>query len=193
MSNTNTDLLWNPFTRIAGWQAMIFGWIFMAIAATVGAYNNVAFDGALDIHLYSLPIWLNIIFIFSDWNIVFIVMALGSLLMKKQYRFVDLAGTLAFARSPFIIAGILGFIATPLTLEQLESAQGVLPFSGGTVIFMFIAIACVAWNIALTYNALKLSCDIKGKNLTLLIILGLLVAEVITTFLKMQFVGDYIQ
>ena len=104
-------------------------------------------------------------------------------MMKKQFRIIDLAGTLALARAPFLILAVLGFIATPVTAEEIMSAQEVatsvsemLPLTNGTIAFMFLPLPIISWNIALTYNALKMSFDIKGKNLTLLILLVLLVA-----------------
>ena len=201
MSKSETNFLWNPYTRIAGWQSLCIGFIIMAITAIIGVYNNVVFDGALDVHLNSnLTIGIGLIFMFLDWFVIFVVMAFAAIMMKKQFRIIDLAGTLALARAPFLILAVLGFIATPVTAEEIMSAQEVatsvsemLPLTNGTIAFMFLTLPIIAWNIALTYNALKVSCDIKGKNLTLLIILGLLVAEVITTLIKMYPLNDYVQ
>ena len=95
--------------------------------------------------------------------------------------------------NPFLITAIFGFIATPLTLEQINNSVETPQLQQGTVIFMFIILACIAWNVAMTYNALKVTCQMKGKNLTLLVVLGLLIAEVITTFIKKAFLSDLIQ
>jgi len=43
----------NPFERIAGWTALIIGIVVMSLTAVVGTVNHVAFDGVLDIHLWT--------------------------------------------------------------------------------------------------------------------------------------------
>ena len=44
------NFLINPFTRIAGWQALVIGIVIMTLTAVVGKINGVAFDGVLDVH-----------------------------------------------------------------------------------------------------------------------------------------------
>ena len=47
---TKMKFLFNPFERIAGWQALFVGFAVMALTAIVGKINHVAFDGVLDVH-----------------------------------------------------------------------------------------------------------------------------------------------
>ena len=88
-------------------------------------------------------------------------------------------------RAPCRILAALGFIAQNITIEQMLQ-EGTEAFTTGTIIFMFITIPIIIWNIVLTYNAIKVSCDIKGKGLTGLVVIGLLVAETLTTALKLS-------
>ena len=48
--NNNWNLLWNPFIRVAGWQAFGVGIIIVLISAVLASYGNLAFDGAIDAH-----------------------------------------------------------------------------------------------------------------------------------------------
>ena len=185
MSNTKSSLLWNPFVRIAGWMSLCIGLMVMVITGIVGAYNGVVFDGALDCHLGQVTPIQGAVFVLSDWFIVLFVMTIGALFIKRGFRFIDLAGTLALARAPFLILAALGFIAQNITIEQMLQ-EGTEAFTTGTIIFMFITIPIIIWNIVLTYNAIKVSCDIKGKGLTGLVVIGLLVAETLTTALKLS-------
>ncbi|MDY9917319.1 MAG: hypothetical protein U2P89_00410 [Proteiniphilum sp.] len=45
------NLLFNPFTKIAGWQAFALGMLFVLLTGVIGTYAGVAFDGAIDSHI----------------------------------------------------------------------------------------------------------------------------------------------
>ncbi len=57
-TNKNWSLLWNPFIRIAGWQAFGMGIVIVIISAVLASFGNLLFDGAIDAHFVSnVSIW----------------------------------------------------------------------------------------------------------------------------------------
>ena len=46
-TNKNWSLLWNPFIRIAGWQAFGMGIVIVIISAVLASFGNLLFNGAI--------------------------------------------------------------------------------------------------------------------------------------------------
>jgi hypothetical protein len=179
-SNDFYHLMINPFSRIAGWKAFAIGLVVVVLSAVIGKYSLVCFDGTLDIHLAQKltlggALGMQLISTF----ILVLVMCIAGMIVSKGFRFVDILGTMTFARVPLLITALIGFfvhmpdpnviIANPLSL--------LLPSS---ILFALLTIVVVVWYITLVVNAMKVSCDIKGGKLAVTIIIGLLVSEIIS-------------
>ena len=51
MKNKNVlRYIYNPFEKIAGWQALISGLIIVFLSGWIGKQANLMFDGAIDAH-----------------------------------------------------------------------------------------------------------------------------------------------
>src|SRR5690606_30700735 len=100
-------LLFNPFEKIAGKEALYAGIVIAVVAALIASFNSTRFDGVIDLH-----------FVFGDvpfsTAITDQLVNLGSLFISfyltavafgaRQTRPIDLIGTLAMARAPFLLA-----------------------------------------------------------------------------------------
>ena len=50
--------LFNPFTYVAGWNAILIGLVVILVTGYLGSLSNTHFDGVLDAHTgRSAPIW----------------------------------------------------------------------------------------------------------------------------------------
>ncbi|HHT21962.1 MAG TPA: hypothetical protein GXZ87_01450 [Bacteroidales bacterium] len=179
--NNNWSLLWNPFTRVAGWQAFGIGIIIVLISAVVASFGNLAFDGAIDAH-FGDNITIAESLVVTGISLLSIVLSMWvvALIISKNFRFVDILGTMTLARAPYLILAVLSPLATfPSTEQMLKNPMIILDYPS-VLMFGIIAVPIVVWVIALMYNGLKVSAGAKGAKLTIGFIGGVLVAEVIS-------------
>ena len=163
----------NPFERIAGWQALIIGVAVMALTAVVGMFNQVAFDGVLDVHAdvtFGFPA--SFIMQAVNFLVLFLIMWLaGVCFSKTKLRAIDVAGTMALARAPMLLLAIVCFLPIlPKTLFDFPRL----------IVFILICIPFIVWMIALMYNAYSVSCHLKGSRAVVSFTGALLVAEIIS-------------
>jgi len=182
--NNNWDLLWNPFIRLAGWQAFGVGIIIVLISAVLASCGNLAFDGAIDAHFGdNITIAQSLLVTGISLLSVVLSMYVIGLIISKNFRFVDILGTMTLARAPFLILAVLSLFATSPDVEQvLQNPMIVLDYPSFLVLGI-ISVPIIVWYIALMYNGLKVSTGTKGTKLTIGFIGGILVAEVISKLL----------
>ena len=163
----------NPFDRIAGWQALAIGITVMAFTAVVGQINHVAFDGALDIH-GGATFSLSASFAMQAVNLLalFLTMWLaGVCFSKSKPRAIDVAGTMALARTPMLLLVVICFL--PVVPEDFYDIPRM-------IIFTLIILPFIIWMIALMYNAYAVSCNLKGGRAVVSFIGALLAAEIVS-------------
>ncbi len=179
--NNNWSLLWNPFTRVAGWQAFGIGIIIVLISALLASYGNLAFDGAIDAHFgETVTVTQSLKFTAIALFSLVLSMYVFGLLISKNFRFVDILGTMTLARAPYLILAVLSPLATfPSTEQMLKNPMIILNYPSVLVIGL-IAVPIVIWSITLMYNGLRVSTGAKGSKLTLGFIGGIIVAEIIS-------------
>jgi len=166
--------IYNPFERIAGWQALIIGIVAMALTAVIGKINHLAFDGALDVHTgasfgFSAAFAMQAV----DFLSLFLTMWIaGVCFSKSKLRVIDIAGTMALARAPMLLFAVICFLPV--------APAGLFDDIPRLVIFGLISILFAIWMIALMYNAYSVSCNLKGSKAVLSFIGALLVAEILS-------------
>ena len=184
MKNKNVfGFLMNPFTRIAGWQAFGLGLIFVVIMGFLGAYSDIAYDGVIDVHMIDTSLLQSFLYLGIDLVCLVVVVWITGLIVSKNFRFIDILGTMTLAKAPFLIMAIAGFFATAPDLSEIYKDPYIILRSVSFVIFMVLSLPVMIWSITLMYNALKISCDIKGSKLTVAFIIALLISEIISKVL----------
>jgi hypothetical protein len=170
--------LFTPFTYVAGWKALIIGFIFFMITSIVGYYSQIHFDGPISLHCgLDIPIYFFLLESMIAWlSMVIIFYLFGLLLSKSAIRFIDIAGTIALAR-------------TPVALTSL----GLLPWfkflNPASLLFMpfnFLYMLPLIWILILYYNAYQISCNLKGVRLIVSFIAGICMAEIISKIAVVQ-------
>ncbi len=103
--------LFNPFHKIAGYKALTIGGSIIALTAFFAFLFNTHFSGIIDIKYSSdlnLPYIVFLFQVLINILVVAILMYVASLFLSgSSVRFVDVAGTQALARTPFVIAPFL--------------------------------------------------------------------------------------
>lgn len=183
-SNQITTLIFNPFTRIAGWEALALGLFFVSVSALLGTYSRIVTDGVMDIHLVN-SLELSRSFIITSISLLSLIvcMTLVAYLISGNFRIIDVAGTLTLSKAPVLIAVIAGFFTHVPDQKTIISNPTVVFQSTSFIVVSMIIIPIAIWMIALTFNALKESTGTKGNKLIIGFIVGLVVAEIISKVL----------
>ena len=183
--------LFNPFQFVAGLKALLIGLAIILISAFLGSLNTTHFDGALDVHIgQPAPA----LFFFAegliDWICVSIpLFLLGLIVSRSSLRVVDVFGTQALARWPYLITSLVMLPgANRRFAERLvpgfSQAGSPAPFSSADLLVfalaMFLSLLMLIWMVALMYRAYAVSCNVKGAKAIITFIVGLVIAEVLS-------------
>jgi hypothetical protein len=183
--------IFNPFTRIAGIKAFLLGVLAVVITAVICFFSHAHFDGAIDSHFGAEA---NMMQYFKEGfvdlaSIIIVFYLLGLIIAGSRFRFIDMAGTMAFARIPLILTPLFALIlpherfinymlytflkqGQPVTVNTMDII--------GFVITTLITILMVIWMIALMWNAFSICMNSKKPKIIVAFIVGLLLAEVIS-------------
>lgn len=217
MSWTSDKKFWyNPFDYLAGGKALLIGLGLMMLASLAGTLTHVWFPGALDLKLdYAGSYWIHLGTSVMSWLVVLAVLyplALG--LTSSKLRLVDMAGTLALARAPQLVAALsgIGGITSKAVNNWLyyitEDLQGAIPgeLMGNispvemqgwewflAVNLLGLQLLTIVWMVTLMYHAYRVSGNLKGSRSVVSFVIGLLFAEAISVFAVLRLMVPLLQ
>jgi hypothetical protein len=178
----------NPFYRIAGWQALVPGLIFIVFMGLIGSYSNLIFDGIIDMHFVSeLTLLHSFTVLAIDLVSIVLVMCLAGLFISKSFRFIDILGTMTLSKAPFLLLAVAGLFTKAPDMSHVMTNPYSMFSSPSFIFILVLSLPVIIWSVALMYNALKVSCDVKGSKLTVSFIIAVLVAEIISKILIIRF------
>lgn len=196
--NKTKQLLSNPFVTFAGPNALIAGLVALLITSVTGWLWQTRFDGVLDIHFgkqFSYHIYLFDLII-SYTSLTLVLYVAGLIFSRSVIRLIDVAGTVALARAPLMIAplantfsnseAISEYMTSMLTGEEIPQ-----PELWQSVLFGFstlIIIALTVYVVILTYRAFSISVNLKGNKAVLIFIICILISEVLSKILIHKFI-----
>ncbi|RYE20333.1 MAG: hypothetical protein EOP42_27635 [Sphingobacteriaceae bacterium] len=167
---------------VAGWQALSFGLLLMAITTVTAFFSHTNFDGAIDVHFNpNFPFWFHVFEQLNAWlSTVIVFFIIGILLSKSNIRLIDVAGTLALARAPMLFAALIGFVPA---LHQLPTPDHLFAIAVWGLLAAIVSI----WTIALMYNAFIISCNLKSNKAIVGFIISIVLAEIVSKISIYQF------
>ena len=189
--------LFNPFTFVAGYKALLSGLVIILLSAFVGSLGNTHFDGVLDVHTgLKAPLWC----FFAEGLINWVCMAIplfffGLIVSRSSFRAIDVLGTQALARGPYLIAAVAMLpdanrrSGEYLMAKLTQAAPTVAVNYADVLIFAFamiVIILMVVWMVALMYRAYAVSCNIRGAKAIATFIVSLIGAEVLSKGVILQ-------
>jgi hypothetical protein len=190
------NYLFRPFKYIAGGKSLIYGLTVLLLLTVLSYFANVFLDGVISIHFGALnkvyPFTVYLYCVFVPWATVSLIFYLTALLLSKSsIRLVDMAGTLALAKTPVIFAVLFGFV--PAThFPDMESVKSIdlqllMTFlQDNIVVFSIMAIILIiviVWSITLMYNAYSVSGNLKGTKGIVSFIIALTFSEIVSLLL----------
>jgi len=194
--NKKWYLIYNPFKKIAGWEAFGIGIILLCITTVLGYYSNTVFYG-ISAQIVNSVTWSKIFLLqFTGLFITVAVMYATALLSAKHIRFQDILGTVTLSKYPLVLMVLLNiFLGDKMmeTTNKLLEVTGTLSttdayrifddfsMSDFSIIMLFalVSLVLLVWEIALLFNAFKVSTNLKGTKCTLLFIAAVLVSEIL--------------
>ncbi len=192
--------LTNPFRYLAGGGALTLGLAAILATSVVGYYSGTNFPDVLSVKVgYNEPFYAGLIHNLSSWIALGSILYIASLIFSKSsVRAVDIFGTQALARFPYLIAATTGFsnapiafsnymlwktlkVGTPTSISSGEIAIAILILAGTIILTI--------WQVVLMYNAFKESSNIKGGKSIILFAVSLIMATVASAYLAHGAIG----
>jgi hypothetical protein len=196
LADETLSLIANPFQKIAGFPALIFGIAIIFFMSYLGTIAKVYFPGVIDCS--NTALWPKINFSFLvliyqnliSWLVITAVfIAVTKILRQKRTRIIDFFGTTAFARYPYLLlVGIISIIRLfdPNNGNLIAIATGkasIHPIMES--VFSMIALLFALWQIVTYFFAFKESSGLIGKKLWLGFFVAMVSAEAISSLLTM--------
>ncbi len=186
--------LFNPFRFVAGYKAMLLGLGIILISAFIGSLSNTHFDGVLDVHIgLEAPMWYFFAEGVIDWlSLTVPLFFFGLIVSSSALRMIDVLGTQALARWPYLITSIVMLpeanrrFSMYLISRFTSTADSVALKYADLCIFILVGIFAVlmaVWMVALMYRAYAVSCNIKGARAIITFVVSITGAEVLSKFL----------
>jgi len=183
--------LFNPFKFVAGYKALLSGSGIILISAFIASLGNTHFDGVLDVHIgLEAPLWCFFAEGLINWVCVAVpLLFFGLIVSRSSFRVIDVLGTQALARGPYLIAAVVMLpdanrrFGEYLTARLFQSGPAVAINYVDVLIFAFAIILIIlmaVWMVALMYRAYAVSCNIKGAKAIATFIVSLIGAEVLS-------------
>jgi hypothetical protein len=173
-SSNNLSLLVNPFQKIAGIKALLFGLLIMLTVSVLSAIGN----GSLSIsragfvqHQTMFPgFFLLTCQFLAFWFIFSLGFALTAKLFRKKIRLIDFFGTIGFAYYPSIFSAAITAITqsvNPSFLASLKDMATQTPplFSPSIIAYIILVMIFQVWQIATLFYAFKESSGLTSKKL----------------------------
>ena len=171
MKNAATRLF-RPFEKIAGWKALGWGVAGMALSTALGSCAGFHYHGLLHFGAASNDSW----WVYAaERGTVWLLPALlfwigGVILSRSRIRAVDVFGTVAFAQLPLIGMNLFALTPPMQRLNGYDMSRSVNEITVdtqllGDVAFSLIVILFLVWTLIWMFNALKISCNLKGARL----------------------------
>ena len=159
-------------------------------------WGKVRFDGLLDFHmaLPPVPLWINIAEQLLSWLLLGSLLSLaGKAISKSTPRIVDVFGTQALARFPYLLVSLTMLAPGPSRFahELVAGRVSLDHFSVDMAAFLFVVVfglVMMIWMIVLMYRAFAVSCNVSGKAAISIFTVALIAGEIISKVILLRWV-----
>lgn len=195
--------LLNPFKYIAGWESLAIGIIILFATAGVGYFSHIHFPDLISVKTFNeLPFPIMLIQGLSNWLIFSFLLYIAAILFSpSSVRGIDIFGTQALARFPYLLAAFIGFSGSMdkfgkyMLWSTLQTGQPVEISSGEillAVLLILITMLLTVWMITLMFNAFKISANLKNGKLIISFIVAIIISIILTGMISSHYIKDLI-
>lgn len=188
-------ILINPYKYIAGLKSLILGIAIILVTSIIGYFSNTQFPDIISVK--TCPDFSISYFILQgllNWFVLSTMLYIASMIISKsKVRPIDIYGTQALARFPYLLASCIGFssalndFSKYLQWTLLKQGESIEVSSIQIVIAILILVSSLiltVWMITLMFNAFKVSANLKGNRLVFTFIIVMILSIVVTGYLN---------
>ena len=185
--NKKSPLIWNPFQRIAGWQALAWGMAGLLLSTVLSYLASYHYNGLLQ---FGAPRASSFWVYLGEHLVVWLVPALlfwvfGLIFSQSRIRMIDVLGTVLFAQLPLLAGNVIAFTPPMQQLLHTDLSQSPLelleqPWMVGVSALGILTMFFMIWMLIWMFQALKTSCNLKGARLWIAYLVGVLGGDILT-------------
>ena len=183
-------LIVNPFIRIAGGQALIWGFLGLIVSTLLCWISGYHYHGLLHFGPAPNPAWWCYL---AEHLIVWLIPALlfylgGLFLSHSRIRVIDVLGTFLFAQLPLLGMNLISLLPAMRMMSQMNmnmSPEEMLaqPYFILAMILTLLGLPFLILTLIWMFNALKVSCNLKQWKLWTVALIGIIGGDVLCRFL----------
>ena len=183
-------LIVNPFIRIAGGQALIWGFLGLIVSTLLCWISGYHYHGLLHFGPAPNPAWWCYL---AEHLIVWLIPALlfylgGLCLSHSRIRVIDVLGTVLFAQLPLFGMNLISLLPAMRMMSQMNmnmSPEEMLaqPYFILAMILTLLGLPFLILTLIWMFNALKVSCNLKQWKLWTVALIGIIGGDVLCRFL----------
>lgn len=183
-------LIVNPFIRIAGGQALIWGFLGLIVSTLLCWISGYHYHGLLHFGPAPNPAWWCYL---AEHLIVWLIPALlfylgGLFLSHSRIRVIDVLGTVLFAQLPLFGMNLISLLPAMRMMSQMNmnmSPEEMLaqPYFILAMILTLLGLPFLILTLIWMFNALKVSCNLKLWKLWTVALIGIIGGDVLCRFL----------
>ncbi len=183
-------LIANPFIRIAGGQALIWGFLGLIVSTLLCWISGYHYHGLLHFGLAPNPAWWCYL---AEHLIVWLIPALlfylgGLFLSHSRIRVIDVLGTVLFAQLPLLGMNLISLLPAMRMMSQMNmnmSPEEMLaqPYFVLAMILTLLGLPFLILTLIWMFNALKVSCNLKQWKLWTVALIGIIGGDVLCRLL----------
>lgn len=183
-------LIANPFIRIAGGQALIWGFLGLIVSTLLCWISGYHYHGLLHFGLAPNPAWWCYL---AEHLIVWLIPALlfylgGLFLSHSRIRVIDVLGTVLFAQLPLLGMNLISLLPAMRMMSQMNmnmSPEEMLaqPYFILAMILTLLGLPFLILTLIWMFNALKVSCNLKQWKLWTVALIGIIGGDVLCRLL----------
>ncbi len=189
----------NPFVYIAGGYSLLIGLLIIFCTSVISYYSNIHFPDILSVKTSSdYPVLYYLIQNIANWLVISTVLYLFAIVFSKsKIRLIDIYGTQALARFPYLFAALIGFsnvldkFGQYILWQLLEQGEPVVMSAGAitiAIVLIVVTLFLTVWLVAMMFNAFKVAANIKGSKLIITFIIGLILSIIISVLTTNQLI-----
>ncbi len=192
METKKSNLL-NPFYRIAGYQALVWGVVGILIATAISYLAHAHCHGLM--HFGGAPNqawWCYVVEHLTIWLVPALLIYVTSLFLSKSHvRPIDVLGTIAFAELPLVLMALVSLTPAMRRLNEMTSlvvsdVQTMVSDSGfmlAMTISGIVSLFVFVWMLYWMFKAVAISCNLKGGRLWAVYLIGVLGGDFLSRYL----------
>lgn len=171
-------MIFNPFTRLAGWAALLIGVVGLVLTTGLSYITGTHFFGLLMFGFAkNSPLWVYAVELAAHWLVMSAVAYITGLVFSKtRIRAIDVLGTILMSKLPLLILPLI---------RLLKPFQSFSFLSFQMFFLVIIYLTLLVYICILIYNAFSVTFNLKGKHLVIVYISSLILTEIAVLYMNL--------